>query len=80
MPSVLDIEKNTPADQLKEVSYYIDCGDDDFPAIGNASLHILLTEKEVPHENRVRDGAHTWSYWRTGLPDGLKFIGESFHR
>ena len=78
--SVLDIVKNTPADQLKTVRYYIDCGDDDFLAIGNASLHILLTQKEIPHEYRVRDGAHTWSYWRTGLPEGLKFIGERFHR
>ena len=78
--SVLDLVKNTDADELKKLRYYIDCGDDDFLAIGNATLHILMTEKEIPHEYRVRDGAHTWSYWRTGLPAGLKFIGESFHR
>ena len=78
--SVLDLIKDAPADTLKKLRYYIDCGDDDFLAIGNATLHILMTEKEIPHEYRVRDGAHTWSYWRTGLPTGLKFIGESFHR
>ena len=78
--SILDIVESTPAEKLKEVRYYIDCGDDDFLAVGNASLHILLTQKEVPHQYRVRDGAHTWSYWRTGLPHGLEFIGQSFHR
>lgn len=78
--SVLDIVENTAADELKQVRYYIDCGDDDFLAVGNATLHILLTQKKVPHQYRVRDGAHTWSYWRTGLPDGLRFIGESFRR
>lgn len=78
--SVLDLVENTPADQLKQVRYYIDCGDDDFLTVGNASLHILLTEKEIPHQYRVRDGAHSWSYWRTGLGAGLRFIGESFHR
>ena len=78
--SVLDIVERTSAEDLKEVRYYIDCGDDDFLAVGNATLHILLTQKEVPHQYRVRDGAHSWSYWRTGLADGLKFIGESFHR
>ena len=74
---MLNIVENTPVDELQKVRFYIDCGDEDFLAISNASLHILLTEKKVPHEYRVRDGSHTWSYWRTGLPDGLKFIGES---
>ncbi len=37
-------------------------------------------DRKIPHEFRVRDGGHTWSYWRTGIVDGLKFIGQSFHR
>jgi S-formylglutathione hydrolase FrmB len=78
--SVLDIVATTAADRLKQVRYYIDCGDGDFLAIGNSTLHIRLTEKEIPHEYRVRDGAHSWTYWRTGLPAGLTFIGESFRR
>ena len=78
--SVLDLVTTIPADELKTLRYYIDCGDDDFLAVGNSTLHILMTEHEIPHEYRVRDGAHTWSYWRTGLPTGLAFIGESFRR
>jgi enterochelin esterase-like enzyme len=76
----LDLAKNQSVEALKKVKYYIDCGDDDFLFKGNAALHILLAERKIPHEFRVRDGAHTWSYWRTGIVEGLKFISESFHR
>ena len=78
--SPLDLAKSLPEDSLKKVRYYIDCGDDDFLIKGNCALHLLLTSRKIPHEFRVRDGSHTWSYWRTGIVDGLKFIGESFHR
>jgi hypothetical protein len=47
---------------------------------GNCTLHVVLTDRKIPHEFRVRDGAHTWDYWRTGIMEGLKFIGESFRR
>ena len=78
--SVLKIVEKKSADELKKVRYWIDCGDDDFLTKGNCLLHIALTEKRVPHEYRVRDGAHTWTYWRTGITDALKFIGDSFHQ
>ncbi len=73
------IEKNSKED-LSKVRYWIDCGDDDFLTIGNAELHIALTKKNVPHEFRMRDGAHNWTYWRTGVIDALSFIGDSFHQ
>jgi enterochelin esterase-like enzyme len=76
----LDLAKTLAEDSLKKVRYYIDCGDDDFLIKGNCALHIVLTDRKIPHEFRVRDGGHTWSYWRTGIVDGLKFIGQSFHR
>jgi enterochelin esterase-like enzyme len=34
----------------------------------------------VPHEYRVRDGGHSWTYWRTGIIDALAFIGDSFRQ
>lgn len=78
--SILKIVETTPLDKLKSVKYYIDCGDDDFLIKGNMALHALMIDKTVPHEFRVRDGAHTWTYWRTALPDVLKFVGQSFQR
>lgn len=76
--SILKIVDGKSADELKKVRYWIDCGDDDFLTKGNSLLHIALTDKKVPHEYRVRDGAHTWNYWRTGITEALQFIGTSF--
>jgi S-formylglutathione hydrolase FrmB len=78
--SVLKIVETKSADDLKKVRYWIDCGDDDFLTKGNSLLHILLTDKKVPHEYRVRDGGHSWTYWRTGIIDALAFIGDSFRQ
>lgn len=77
--SIPKLVETKSADELKKVRYWIDCGDDDFLIKGNCNLHIMLTEKKVPHEFRVRDGVHDWKYWRTGIVDALKFIGDSFH-
>ena len=76
--SILEIVKNKTAAELSKVDYWIDCGDDDPLSEGNCLLHIALLNKNVPHEFRVRDGAHVWTYWRTGIVDALKFIGDHF--
>jgi S-formylglutathione hydrolase FrmB len=68
------------ADALKSVRYYIDCGDDDFLIKGNMELHAALIDAKIPHEFRVRDGSHNWTYWRTALPEVLKFMSASFRR
>lgn len=78
--SILNLAQTLPADSLKRVAYWIDCGDDDFLTIGNCMLHIELTQRGIPHEFRMRDGAHNWTYWRTGITDALHFIGERFRQ
>jgi len=78
--SILKLIETTSAEKLKSVRYYIDCGDDDALITGNMVLHADLLKKGIPHEFRVRDGAHTWIYWRTALPEVLKFTGQSFRR
>ncbi len=78
--SQLKIIETKSKEELSKVRYWIDCGDDDFLTIGNSLLHIALTRKGVPHEFRVREGAHTWTYWRTGITEALAFIGDSFRR
>jgi S-formylglutathione hydrolase FrmB len=78
--SPLHIVETGDLDKIKTVKFYIDCGDDDFLYKGNSALHDKLRDKGIPHEFRVRDGAHEWNYWRTGLPEGLKFVSKQFHR
>lgn len=78
--SVLELINQVPQDQKKAVRWYIDCGDDDFLYEGNALVHIAMRKKDIPHEYRVRDGGHTWTYWRTALPTVLSFVTEAFHQ
>lgn len=75
---VLQLVKNKDPELLKTVKIYFDCGDDDFLTLGNAQLHKELVVRQILHEYRVRDGAHTWPFWRESLPVGLKFISDSF--
>jgi S-formylglutathione hydrolase FrmB len=67
-------------EKLKKVRFYFDCGDDDFLYEGNSKIHLAFRDLGIPHEFRMRDGAHNWTYWRTGIIPALQFIGESFHR
>jgi S-formylglutathione hydrolase FrmB len=78
--SPLHLLDNVNPKKLKSIRYYIDCGDDDFLYKGNSALHVKMRDLKIPHEYRTRNGGHEWSYWRTGLYDGLKFISEKFHR
>lgn len=78
--SALEMINNMPEDQKKAVRWYIDCGDDDFLYEGNSLVHIAMRKKEIPHEFRIRDGAHNWTYWRESLPEVLRFVSMSFHQ
>lgn len=78
--SVMELINQTADQEKKSVRWYIDCGDDDFLFEGNSLIHIALRKKEIPHEFRIRDGAHNWTYWRTALPDVLKFVSDAFHQ
>ncbi|HNR42077.1 MAG TPA: alpha/beta hydrolase-fold protein [Bacteroidales bacterium] len=78
--SVLSLINNIQEKNKKAVRWYIDCGDDDFLFEGNSLVHIAMRKKEIPHEFRIRDGGHTWSYWRSALPSVLEFISMSFHQ
>lgn len=78
--SIYNIIKKGPVEPLRSIQYYIDCGDKDFLIKGNMALHSLMIDQEIPHEFRVREGAHSWSYWRSALPSVLAFVGAVFHR
>lgn len=78
--SVLELIKDMPDDQTKAVRWYIDCGDDDFLFEGNSLTHIAMRKKEIPHEFRIRNGSHSWTYWRKSLPEVLSFVSDAFHQ
>ena len=69
-----------PKKDIASVRWYIDCGDDDFLYEGNSLAHIALKKRKIQHEYRVRDGRHTWTYWRESLPKVLQFVSDAFHQ
>lgn len=76
----INLVNNISDANKKAVKWYIDCGDDDFLYEMNSLLHIAMRKKEIPHEFRIREGGHTWNYWRTALPTVLGFISNTFHQ
>lgn len=78
--NALSLIEASSVDAMKSVRWFIDCGDDDFLYEGNSLVHIAMKKKEVPHEYRVRDGRHSWTYWRESLPVVLEFISDAFHQ
>ncbi|MGZ0015275.1 alpha/beta hydrolase [Yeosuana sp. AK3] len=78
--NALSLIENMSKEQIESVRWYIDCGDDDFLFEGNSLVHIALRKKEIKHEFRIRNGGHTWTYWRESLPEVLKFVSEAFHQ
>lgn len=76
----LALVKTIEKEKLNSIRWYIDCGDDDFLYEGNAQMHILMRQLGINHEYRVRDGGHTWEYWRTALPTVLQFVSKGFHQ
>jgi enterochelin esterase-like enzyme len=71
---------NSDVEGIKSVRWFIDCGDDDFLFEGNSLVHITMRKREIPHEFRIRDGAHNWTYWRASLPEVLRFVSDGFHQ
>ena len=78
--SALELIKSIDKETLNSVRWYIDCGDDDHLYEGNSMVHIALRKKGVKHEFRIRDGGHSWSYWRESLPKVLEFVSDGFHQ
>ena len=71
----------TMPDSLKKsVRWLIGFGDDDFQYEASSLAHIAMKKKEIPHEMRITDEGHNWTYWRATLPALLEFISQAFHQ
>lgn len=70
---VLQLEK---LEDKSAVRFTIDCGDDDFCLDGAYRFFQTAKRLKVPCELRVRDGVHSWDYWRVSLPLALDFFSK----
>jgi enterochelin esterase-like enzyme len=77
---VITYFENLPEKTESKTKWYISCGDDDHLSPNNALLHIAMKSKGIPHEFRIHNGAHDWSYWRNVLPEFMTYISDSFRK
>jgi enterochelin esterase-like enzyme len=77
---VITYFENLPEKTESKTKWYISCGDDDHLSPNNALLHIAMKAKGIPHEFRIYNGAHDWSYWRNVLPEFMTYISDSFRK
>lgn len=78
LESILKNASEEKLNAIRSVRWYMSCGDDDFLYEGNSLMHIVFHKNKIAHEYRVKDGAHTWSYWRMELPLVMEFVARSF--
>lgn len=76
-------KENSPlhffTENKSNLKIFIDNGDDEQTlASSNEELHMLLRDKKINHEFRVRNGGHEFSYWRSAMCNGLNFISDAF--
>lgn len=64
--------------QLKGVQWFLDCGDDDGLMLLSVQLYVKMRRAGVPAQLRVRNGGHTWEYWRSALRMALPFASRNF--
>ncbi len=73
-------EKDDEGNIVGAPALFLEIGDDDFLLLDNFEVIKALRETGMPHQFRVRDGAHTWDFWRETLPSALQFVGELFKK
>ena len=74
---VQEADDDTKA-KLRTVSWFVDCGDDDFLLDYNLAFYQAMRQAQIPCQFRMRDGGHTWEYWHSALYNCLAFVTRVF--
>lgn len=57
----------------------VDCGDDEESlSITSDEMHTYMRDNNIAHEYRVRNGGHSFDYWKKSYPEAFKFISNAF--
>jgi enterochelin esterase-like enzyme len=65
---------------LERTSFFIDAPDKGNYYEGNGNAHMLLRDKDLPHEYRVREGNGGFEWFMAGLPEIITFTAKRFHK
>lgn len=57
----------------------VDCGDNEESlSITSDEMHTFMRDNLIDHEYRVRNGGHSFEYWKKSYPEAIKFISNAF--
>lgn len=76
--SFVENASDSVKEQLKTVSWFVDCGDDDHLFEVNMEFVLSMKDAGIPVQLRVREGGHKWEYWRTALHICLPYLTRQF--
>jgi len=65
---------------LERTSFFIDAPDKGNYFEGNGNAHMLLRDKDLQHEYRVREGKGGFDFFMAGLPGIISFTAKRFHK
>lgn len=61
------------------LKFLIDCGDNEETlSITSDELHAFMQDHAIKHEYRVRNGGHSFEYWKKSYPEAFRFISNAF--
>jgi hypothetical protein len=67
-------------ERFKHTILYIDAPDQGHFYEGNGHAHIIMRDKDIQHEYRVREGNGGFEWFLSGLPDMIRFSAKQFHK
>lgn len=70
----LHLINNTPIEYIRQINWYLDCGNQDPFALGNSLFHTFLLQNNIAHEFHLRTGKHDWDYWKKNIIPAIIYI------
>jgi len=65
--------------KFDDLKILLDCGDDEETLSSTSDeLHAFMKDNTIAHEYRVRNGGHSFDYWKKSYPEAFKFISNAF--
>ena len=78
--SILNLISEIKPKALEHTAIFIDAPDKSKYYEGNGNTHILLRDKDIRHQYRVREGAGGFDWFLAGLPEICVFVSNKFHQ
>jgi enterochelin esterase-like enzyme len=75
-----DLFSETKPKAPERTSFFIDTPDKGNFYKGNGNAHMLLRDKDLPHEYRVREGNGGFEWFMAGLPEIINYTAKRFHK